>query len=73
MMAPITKLSLCRAIVDLAGIADPTCKEPVTAYIDGTLYRWPKHAGERLPDHVKPTMKSAARSLRNQRIKSGGL
>jgi hypothetical protein len=71
-VALVNKLTLCRAIVELAAHADPTSKEPVQGYIDGTLYRWPKHAGTRLPDHIKPTLKHAARSLRNHRIKTGG-
>jgi hypothetical protein len=73
MMPPITKHSLCRAIVELAAKADPTCEEPINGYIKGSLFRWPKHAGERLPDHLKPVLKSAARSLRNLKIKNGGV
>jgi hypothetical protein len=72
-MPAITRVALNKAIVELAAKADPTSKEPVQGYIDGTLYRWPKHAGERLPDHIKPVLKHAARALRNIRIKSGGL
>lgn len=72
-MAPINKPTLCRAIVELATHADPTCKEPIQGYIDGSLCRWPKHAGTRLPDHIKPVLKHAARALRNIRIKSGGI
>lgn len=68
----INKLTLCRAIVDMAGSIDPTCKETLAGYIDGSLFRWPKHTGARLPDHLKPTLKHAARSLRNHRIKNGG-
>jgi hypothetical protein len=73
MMPAITRVALNRAIVELAAKADPTCAEPINGYIDGTLYRWPKHAGTRLPDHIKPVLKHAARALRNIRIKSGGL